>query len=149
MVTIGYPPVTGSLSIAKQVGLGTDFTTVFTFTAGGGLSPTTFELTNMGIQTYSGLTPGSGYSIVEIVPDGWSVTYEVSNGSPIDNLLITGGETTFILVINTPIIPVDHSGIYKIQPNKRNDTLWTDVVAGTTEDVKIPNPKVRSALLGE
>lgn len=53
----------------------------------------------------------------------------------------------------TPIPPVivsiDGSGIYKLTPGKRSDTLWIDVDAGTTRDVKKPNPFVKTGLVGE
>lgn len=40
-------------------------------------------------------------------------------------------------------------GIYKIVPGKRNDTVWTDIIAELTEDVKIPDPYAKTALLGD
>lgn len=41
------------------------------------------------------------------------------------------------------------SGIYVLVPGKRNDTIYTNVDTGATEDVKIPDPKYRLAGLGE
>lgn len=39
-------------------------------------------------------------------------------------------------------------GIYKIVPGKRQDTLWVDITAEATEDVKIPDPQFKTSLLG-
>lgn len=51
----------------------------------------------------------------------------ISNSCPL--VLIRSGE----------VPPASNrSGIYKIVPDKRNDTLWLDVNSGTTEVVKIP-----------
>ena len=48
----------------------------------------------------------------------------------------------------SPVIPSNlNSGIYKIVPGKRQDTLWTQDFAGT-EDVKIPNPTARLGYIG-
>lgn len=43
------------------------------------------------------------------------------------------------------------SGIYVLEPGKRNDTVYTDVSASppTTEDRKIPDPRYKIAYLGE
>ena len=49
----------------------------FSFTAGGGLSPTSFSLdddadgTLSNTRTFSDVAPGSGYSLSETVPSGW------------------------------------------------------------------------------
>jgi hypothetical protein len=51
----------GSLEIDKVTNPSSDTTTTFSFTAGGGLSPTSFSLTGGTSKTYSNLTPGSGY----------------------------------------------------------------------------------------
>ena len=46
-------------------------------------------------------------------------------------------------------------GIYKLTPNssqytpRRNDKLWLDVEAQTTEEVKIPDPFIESAAIGD
>ena len=52
----------------------------FSFTAGGGLSPTSFQLdddsdpTLSNTRTFANLVPGSGYSLAETVPGGWDQT---------------------------------------------------------------------------
>jgi hypothetical protein len=66
----------------------------FSFTAGGGLSPNSFSLGNGGMQTYSNVTPGSGYSAAETVPDGWDLTSSTcDDGSPVSNINVAAGET--------------------------------------------------------
>src|SRR2546421_8341709 len=52
----------------------------FGFTAGGGLSPSSFSLdddsdpTLSNTRTFSDLVPGSGYSLDETVPSNWDLT---------------------------------------------------------------------------
>jgi len=46
-----------------------------------------------------------------------------------------------------PVAPNLNSGIYRVVPGKRQDTLWTQDFAGT-EDVKIPNPTARLGYVG-
>src|SRR5207244_1947393 len=63
-------------------------------TAGGGLTPTSFSLKNGQQQTYSNVTPGSGYSVAETVPSGWDLTSSTcSDGSPVSNIDVSPGET--------------------------------------------------------
>jgi len=59
----------------------------------------------------------------------------------------TGGSGVSGIFISAQTVQI-RSGIYKIVPDKRNDTLWDQDLVNTT-DVKIPNPFVKSALLGE
>src|ERR671937_625906 len=68
--------------------------TSFSFTAGGGLSPTSFSLTNGQQQTFSNVTPGNGYSVAETVPSGWDLTSSTcDDGSPVTNIDVAAGET--------------------------------------------------------
>src|ERR671937_476769 len=68
--------------------------TSFSFTAGGGLSPSSFSLKNGQQQTFSNLTPGSGYSVSETVPSGWDLTSSTcDDGSPFSNISVSAGET--------------------------------------------------------
>src|SRR2546430_16751245 len=52
----------------------------FAFSAGGGLSPSSFSLdddadpTLSNTRTFSNVVPGSGYSLSETVPSGWDLT---------------------------------------------------------------------------
>ena len=73
----------------------------FDFTAGGGLSPSTFTLDDDGNESngvastraYTSVPPGSGYSVAETVPSGWTqASATCSDGSPITNIDISAGE---------------------------------------------------------
>lgn len=102
MVTLGLADAgTGNLVVIKEI-IGSDLTQRFDFVAGGGLDPAAFELGDGESQSYLGLTPGSGYSVEETpVPAGWTVSYSVSNGSPIDALLVEADATTTVTVTNS------------------------------------------------
>ena len=71
----------------------------FSFTAGGGLSPTSFSLdddsdgTLSTTRTFSSLAPGSGYSLSEAVPSGWDQTSATcDDGSPVSNINLSPNE---------------------------------------------------------
>ena len=62
----------------------------FDFTAGGGLSPASFQLdddsdgTLSNTRTFADVAPGTGYSLAETVPAGWEQTSATcSDGSPV------------------------------------------------------------------
>ena len=72
----------------------------FSFTAGGGLSPTSFQLdddsngTLSNTRTFTNIAPGSGYSVAETVPSGWDQSSATcSDGSPISNVSVAAAET--------------------------------------------------------
>src|SRR6185295_5573223 len=72
----------------------------FSFTAGGGLSPTSFNLdddsdaTLSNTQTFDDLEVRSGYSISETTPSGWDVrAASCDNGSPVSNIEVAPGQT--------------------------------------------------------
>jgi uncharacterized repeat protein (TIGR01451 family) len=73
----------------------------FSFTAGGGLSPTAFALdddpadaTLSNEQRFGDVPAGSGYSLAETLPEGWSQTsVTCSDGSPVTNIAVSAGET--------------------------------------------------------
>lgn len=68
--------------------------TSFSFTAGGGLSPTSFSLKNGETKTYMGVNPGSGYTLAETVPTGWDLQSSTcDDGSPVSNIDVSAGET--------------------------------------------------------
>jgi hypothetical protein len=68
--------------------------TSFSYTAGGGLSPTSFSLKNGGTQTYSDVLAGSGYSVAETVPTNWQlVSATCDDGSPVSNIDVSPNET--------------------------------------------------------
>jgi hypothetical protein len=77
----------------------------FDFTAGGGLTPTTFALSDGGTEEFTDVPAGDGYSISEAAVAGWSASFVVSNGSPPDNITVAAGETVIVTVTNTQEIP--------------------------------------------
>lgn len=102
MVTLGFGG--GQIDVVK-VTVPSGSSQSFSFTAGGGLTPTSFSLTHGNTQSFTGVTAGSGYSITETVPAGWSASYVVSNGSPPNNILVVDGATTTVTVTNTQLTP--------------------------------------------
>jgi hypothetical protein len=79
----------------------------FTFTAGGGLSPTSFtldddnnpQLTNT--RTFTNLVSRNGYSVAETEPAGWSqASATCSNGSPVSNIDVGPGQTVTCTFVN-------------------------------------------------
>ena len=93
----------GSIVVRKVTDPVSDTTTSFGFTAGGGLSPTSFNLTGGGTpRTFSNLTPGSGYSVAETVPTDWNLTSAVcDDGSDPSNIDVGAGETVTCTFTNT------------------------------------------------
>jgi len=84
----------GTIKIKKVTNPSSDTTTSFSFTAGGGLSPSSFSLKNGDTQTYSNLLPGNGYSVAESVPSGWDLTSSsCDDGSPVSAIDVGAGET--------------------------------------------------------
>jgi hypothetical protein len=98
MTTLGYGG--GQIDVVKTT-VPSGSTQSFSFTAGGGLTPTSFSLTDGNTQSFTGLSAGSGYSVTETVPAGWSASYVVSNGSPPNNITVVDGVTTTVTVTNT------------------------------------------------
>ncbi len=118
----------------------------FDFTTTGGLTPSTFTLEDGESQAFTGLAPGT-YGIAETPVGAYDTTYEVSNADPVDAIEIVGDEEILVTVTNTGFNTL--SGIYKVVPDKRNDTLWESFDPEVTEDVKIPDPFFKSALFGK
>lgn len=58
-----------------------------------------------------------------------------------------GSSTSFIVYAGGGAASNPKSGIYKVTPNKRSDTLWNDDLSGT-EDVKIPDPFFKTGYIG-
>lgn len=144
------PPTFGTITVMKTT-LPGGLTQTFSFTAGGGLSPSSFDLIGDGdSQVFLSVPTGSGYSIVETPDDRYSTEYTVSNdpSNNNENITVDEDENVVVTVTNTLISSIG-SGIYKIVPgaNKRNDTLWNANTSGTT-DVKIPNPFGTSGMIG-
>ena len=79
----------------------------FSFTAGGGLSPTSFQLDDDGDATlarqrvFKELTPGSGYSLAQTLPAGWlQISATCSDGSPVTNVNVSEWETVTCTFVN-------------------------------------------------
>jgi hypothetical protein len=84
----------GTIIASKVTDPASDTTTSFPFTAGGGLTPTSFNLVGGASSTYSNVVPGSGYTLAESVPTGWAqLSATCSDGSPITNIAVSAGET--------------------------------------------------------
>ena len=87
----------------------------FDFTAGGGLSPSSFQLDDDGnatlsnTRTFSDVAPGTGYSLSETVPEGWEqVSATCSDGSPVSNIDAGPAETITCTFTNRRL--GDHPG---------------------------------------
>src|SRR5204862_1102110 len=72
----------------------------FSFTAGGGLGPTSFQLdddsdpTLSNTRTFGSVPAASGYSLAETVPSGWDQSSATcDDGSPVSNIDVAPGET--------------------------------------------------------
>ena len=79
----------------------------FSFTAGGGLSPASFQLDDdsdpHAVQHahVQRLAPGSGYSLSETVPSGWDQSSATcDDGSPVSNIDVSAGETVTCTFVN-------------------------------------------------
>ena len=81
----------------------------FSFTAGGGISPSSFQLDDDGDETNALassrdfiLTPGSGYSVAEgPPPNGWTLaSADCSDGSPVSTIALAAGETVTCTFVN-------------------------------------------------
>jgi hypothetical protein len=102
----------------------------FSFTVGGGLSPSTFKLDDdnnsmlSNTQTFSNVTPGSGYSASETVPSGWDQSSATcDNGSPVSNINVQPGQTVTCTFVNKK-----RGGITVVkdaQPNDPQDFSFT------------------------
>lgn len=140
------PPTTGTITIIKTTVPSSD-PAVFQFTADG-MDPVTFELAHGESRTFSGLIPGT-YGVTEVEVAGYTIVYSISNSDEHDAITIEAGDEIIVTVTNTALNPeTSYAGIYKIQPGKRNDSLWTSTEAQTVTDVKIPNPVAKSSFFG-
>ncbi|MGH2978826.1 MAG: prealbumin-like fold domain-containing protein, partial [Solirubrobacterales bacterium] len=102
----------------------------FSFTAGGGLTPTSFSLdddsdgTLSNTRTFANVAAGSGYSVTETEPSGWSQASAIcSDGSPVSNIALSPGEIVTCTFVNTKrgrIVVVKDA-----QPNDPQDFLFT------------------------
>lgn len=91
------------------------------------------------------------------VADLWAnhfFKFRIVDGVEVDDILVSGGPgnmTQFAIygIVEPPPPFNPLSGIYKVVPGKRNDTLWESFDPEETEDVKIPDPFIKSALFGK
>jgi hypothetical protein len=125
----------------------------FHFTAGGGLSPSSFTLLMDEEQEFNDLAPGT-YSIVELPDPDWTPTYFVSNDPNNDNLniVVAAGDDITVMVLNTFL--AQGGGIYVIHltgpesgnapppgSGKTNDDFLQQAPgSGINTKVKIPDP---------
>ena len=82
----------------------------FSFTAGGGLTPTSFTLdddadgTLSNTQTLSNVPAGSGYSVSETVPSAWEQqSATCDDGSPPSNIDVSASETVTCTFTNSQL----------------------------------------------
>jgi len=107
----------GNLIVKKVTDPSSDTTTQFAFAAGGGLTPTSFNLTGGGSTTYPNLLPTSGYTLSETPATGWDLLSSVcDNGSSISNITILAGQTVTCTFTNRArgtisILKVDDNGV--------------------------------------
>src|SRR5207253_979994 len=102
----------------------------FDFTAGGGLSPSSFSLDDdsdpalSNTRTFANVVPGAGYSLSETVPCGWDLTSSsCDDGSTISSIDVSAGETvtcTFTNEKRGKIIVIKDA-----QPNDPQDFAFT------------------------
>jgi fibronectin type 3 domain-containing protein len=109
------PPPAGTIIVKKDAQ--PDDPQDFAFTAGGGLSPTSFQLDDdpsdsalSDTQTFTSVVPGGGsgaggtYSIAESVASGWDTQSAVcDDGSPPDAIDVSSGETVTCTFTNSKI----------------------------------------------
>ncbi len=94
------PPLEGTIIVVKDAG--DDVTTLFDFTALGGLLPGTFQLVGGGSQTFPNVPVGSGYGVTETPPTGWEPpSIHVSNGNPPTNITIIDGDIVTVTFTNS------------------------------------------------
>ena len=113
----------GTLVVRKQT-VPAETTTRFAFTAGGGLDPASFTLSDGEARTFAGLEPAT-YSLAELVPDGWRhLGASCDDGSPIAGIAVAPGETVVCTFTNA-VIFVLGGGAFVI--GDENDAVGTHV----------------------
>lgn len=139
----------GSIKVQKSI-IPAGSGVLFTFTATG-LTPVSFQLAGDDEIIFDDLDPGSGYAISEtLLPTGWTlISVTTSNGSPITAILVEPGVETLVVFTNQ-FVAAEASGIYKIEPDKTDDTLWVDLTPpGVTFRRKIPDPTIKTSFVGD
>src|SRR5205807_603318 len=104
----------------------------FDFTAGGGLSPSSFALddnsdpTLSNTRTFADVVPGSGYSLSETVLSGWDLTSSsCDDGSTLSNIDVAPGETVTCSFSNRK-----RGRIVVVESSTPNDPQNFDFTAG-------------------
>ena len=84
----------------------------FSFTAGGGLSPSSFSLdddsdgTLSNLRTFDPVLPGSGYSVTQTLPASWFLAdVRCDDGSPPSNISVSAGEIVTCTFTNSRAYP--------------------------------------------
>jgi uncharacterized protein (TIGR03437 family) len=104
---------TGSIQVVKNTVGGNG---AFTFTSNFGLTSLTTS-GNTASQTFGNLAPGSGYSLSETLPTGWTQTSaSCTNGTPAA-IIVAAGVTTTCIITNTYAAP---TGSIKVVKNTVN-----------------------------
>ncbi len=125
-----YPAAgTGTIRVVKVVIPETE-TGLFTFSAGGGLSPTTFTIEGSDEQVFNSVAPGDGYSIVETDSPGFQqMSVTVSNDSLPTNISVDADEVVIVTVTNAQTIepPAPGAGVHDpIRWVRRPPTVFSD-----------------------
>jgi FtsP/CotA-like multicopper oxidase with cupredoxin domain/Ca2+-binding RTX toxin-like protein len=142
------PPPTPSRIVAVKDAVPND-PQDFSFTAGGGLSPASFQLDDDGdnanalsnTRTFDNLAPGSGYSISEAVPSGWiQLSATCDSGDSVSNISVSAGETVTCTFTNrtvadpcqgVPLWPGATSGNDSVSGTAGDDVIFTGNGADT------------------
>ncbi len=91
----------GTIIVRKVTEPADNFTTVFNFNAGGGLSPSTFALKNGQSRSFGNLVPGNSYNLVESATNGWAqANVTCSDGSLPTKIDVSAGETVTCTFVN-------------------------------------------------
>ncbi len=139
----------------------------FAFTAGGGLSPTSFSLdddsdgTLSNTTTFSNVPVGSGYSLAQTAPTGWDLSTATCNdGSPITNINVAAAEVVTCTFTHTKRATV--TVVKDAVPNDAQDFAFTaggglsptsfslddDADAHAVEHARLQQRRARQRLLG-
>lgn len=73
-------------------------------------------------------------------------------GAVASTISVTGDGTQFsgtVALGTLTVLNTNASGLYTLVPGKTNDTLYRNARDGTTRDVAIPNPRVRTGFLND
>ena len=133
----------------------------FSFTAGGGLSPTSFVLdddADSGLSNQQSFTvaPGSGFSVAEQATSGWTLSSATcSDGSPVSNISVSANETVTCTFVNTPPVNGTVSG-FKLNDLNNDNTVdsgeprvpgwWVHAYVDADDDDSLDADEIGSAV---